>query len=222
MHVKLMPYRRGHPQRVADQAALLRYLLLGQDGDPRSNHVARLAGPPLAFQLIQRVSPFGETYEAAAYDLAQQLFEHVRNGPIQGGLPYEVYKHLVISFPPGRVNRVFSDSPRNRLERAATSEFAAVIRTVMEFLDAAGIGISVPQIIVVHNDRGHIHAHIAAAMYAQDLDVASALSRLTPQVLHDFAATIYRANGWDFPYKGLEAWYQASLVRPIPLRLQRL
>lgn len=216
-----MTYRRGHPQRVADLAALLRYLLLGQDGDPRSNHVARLAGPPLAFQLIQRVSPFGETYDAAAYDLAQQLFEHVRNGPIQGGLPYEVYKHLVISFPPGGVNRVFSDSPRNRLARAETSEFAAVIRTIREFFATAGISDSVPLVIVVHGDRGHIHAHIAAAMYAQDLQVASVFRRLTPRVLHDFAATIYKAHGWDFPYKGLEAWYQESLVRPIPLRLQR-
>lgn len=220
MHVKVMPYRKGHAQRVADLAALLRYLLVGRDGDPRSNHVARLAGPPVASRLIQRLSPFGATYKEAAYDLAQQLFEHARNGSFEGGLPFEVYKHFVISFPPGFVNREFADAPSQRLTRAATSEFAAVIRTVREFLDAAGIGSSVPQIIVIHDDRGHIHAHIAAAIYARGLDRSSALRRLTPPRIHGIAASVYAAHGWSFPYAALEDWYAASLVRPIARRFQ--
>ena len=214
-----MLYQKGHHQRIADLATLLRYLFIGRDGDPRSNHVARLAGPPVAFRLVQRVAPFGATFQDAAYDLAQQLFEHVRGGPVSDPLPYEVYKHIVIGFPLGTLNRNFDhDFPKTRLARVAASDFAAVIRTVREFLDAMGIDESLPHIVVVHGDRQHFHAHVATAIYAPGIDGASAFDRLKPSVIHDIAATIYAANKWPFPYKDLEDWYQATLARPVARR----
>lgn len=214
-----MLYQKGHPQRIADLATLLRYLFIGRDGDPHSNHVSRLAGPPVAFGLVQRMSPFGATFQDAAYDLAQQLFEHVRRGPINGALPYEVYKHIVIGFPPGTLHRNFDDDfPKTRLARVAASDFAAVMRTVREFLNEMGVAESLPHLVVVHGDRQHFHAHVATAIYAPGIDGASAFDRLKPSVIHDIAATIYAANKWPFPYKDLEDWYQATLTRPVARR----
>ena len=219
MHGKVMLYQKGHPQRIADLATLLRYLFIGRDGDPHSNHVSRLAGPPVTFGLVQRMSPFGATFQDAAYDLAQQLFEHVRRGPINGALPYEVYKHIVIGFPLGTLNRNFDgDFPKTRLARVAASDFAAVMRTVREFLDAMGVAESLPHLVVVHGDRQHFHAHVATAIYAPGIDGASAFDRLKPSVIHDIAATIYAANKWPFPYKDLEDWYLATLTRPVARR----
>lgn len=214
-----MLYQKGHPQRIADLATLIRYLFSGREGDPQSNHVSRLAGPPVGFGLVQRVSPFGATFQDAAYDLAQQLFDHVRAGPINGALPYEVYKHIVIGFPPGTLNRNFDDDfPKTKLARLAASEFAAIMRTVREFLDAMGIGEGLPHLVVVHGDRQHFHAHVATAIYSSGIDGAAVFDRLKPAVIHNIAATIYAAHKWPFPYKDLEDWYQATLARPVARR----
>lgn len=206
-----MPYGKKHPQRVADLAALMRYLFVGKNGEPDSNHVSRLADAPLAYRLIQRVSPFGATSKACAYDMAQQLFDHARNGPTSGALPFEVYKHIVIALPPGEINRTFKQSAQLQSKRLQQSRFSAVIRIVRECLDAMSISESLPHLVVVHNDRSHVHAHVVTAVYAQDMDCSKAFSRLTPDVRHNIAATIYAAHGWDFPYPALEEWYRATL-----------
>lgn len=78
MYVQIRPYRRAHPQRIADLAALVRYLLEAKDTESDQNHQLRLAGPPVTSRVVQRLSPFGSSVREAAYDLAQQVFNHAR------------------------------------------------------------------------------------------------------------------------------------------------
>ena len=102
MHIQIRLYRRAHAQVIADLSAVIRYLLEAKDADSdrrKLNHEVRLAGPPVASRLVQRISPFGDTISLAAYDLAQQLFKHARDRRETGALPSVVYKHLLFSFP---------------------------------------------------------------------------------------------------------------------------
>lgn len=216
MYCKILPYEKSHPQRIADLAALLRYLFIGRAGESNRNHVSRLGAAPIAFRLIQRVSPFGDTCRDAAYDLAQQLFEHARCAPIKGSLPFEVYKHLVISFPLGPVNCNFKDSPKARLVRPTGSESFATLRTARELLDAMGISEALPHIIVVHNDREHTHAHVVVGMYARNIDGAEIFKKLKPRIIRYIAASIYDAHQWIFPYRRMKDWYEAKSAPSIP------
>ena len=101
MLIKIIQYTAAEPQKPGDLARLLRYLLEAKSGDKSLDDFVRLAGPPFARRLIQRLMPFGATRRAAADDIAHQLFDHVRRGCAGvDALPRQVYVHIVLSFSP--------------------------------------------------------------------------------------------------------------------------
>ena len=66
MLIKIIQYTAADPQKPGDLARLLRYLLEAKSGDKSLDDFLRLAGPPFARRLIQRLMPFGATRRAAA------------------------------------------------------------------------------------------------------------------------------------------------------------
>lgn len=101
MLIKIMQYTAADPQRPGDLARLIRYLVDAKTGDKELDDFVRLAGPPYTRRLIQRFMPFGVHRRNAADDIAHQFFDHVRRGCSgAGGLPRQVYVHIVLSFSP--------------------------------------------------------------------------------------------------------------------------
>lgn len=206
MHAQIRLYRRAHAQIAADLSALIKYLLEGKDpeDEPEENHRQRLAGPPVTSRLVQRVSPFGSMISVAAYDLAQQLFNHARDRPTPGALPWEVYKYLFFSFPIQQpLNRKFLALTALAAERQAGSDFQIIVRVVKELLDAMGIDEKVPSIIVVHDDTAHYHAHVVVGMFAADIDCSATFKELTPALIKKFSSALYAGNRWQFPNTAL-------------------
>lgn len=207
MHIQQRPYRRAHSQRVADLSALIKYMLEAKDPDQdvrRRNHEQRLAGPPVTSRLIQRISPFGETIGAAAYDLAQQLFKHARDRVEFDDLPSVVYRYLLFAFPVNQpLNRTFLAFTRRNAERQPKSDFQIVIRMVTEALDAMGIGQHVPSMIVVHNDTEHYHAHVVVGMFAANVNCSEVFRTLTPRLLKQISSAMYAGNRWTQPSEAL-------------------
>lgn len=206
MYVEIRPYNRDHPQRIADLSALIKYMLEAKD--PRTenekNHEQRLAGPPVTARLVQRVSPFGNTINAASYDLAQQLFNHARDRQVAEDLPPEVYKYLFISFPIHQpINKKFLALTPMTAERQDVSDFQNMIRVVRELLDAMGIGENTPSIIVVHDDTDHYHAHVVVGLFAADIDCTTAFNELSYARIKEIASALYAGNRWRFPSKAL-------------------
>lgn len=212
MHVQIRPYRRAHPQRIADLAALVRYLLEAKDTESDQNHLLRLAGPPVTSRVVQRLSPFGGTVREAAYDLAQQVFNHARESQIAGNLPSEIYKHLVLSFPVHQpLNRKFKELTQRSADWRVASDFQIIVRVVRELLDSMGIGDVPPLIIVVHNDTKHFHAHVVVGLYANDLDCSGVIRELKPSLIKKIASTLYAAHSWPFPSEALASEYGAII-----------
>lgn len=206
MHAQVRPYNRAHPQIIADLSALIKYLLEGKDpeDEPEENHRQRLAGPPVTSRLVQRVSPFGSTISVAAYDLAQQLFNHARNRPTPGPLPWEVYKYLFVSFPVHQpLNRKLLALTPLTAERQVESDFQIIVRVVKELLDAMGIDEKAPSIIVVHDDTEHYHAHVVIGMFAADLDCSAAFKKLNRTLIRKINSALYAGNRWQFPNEAL-------------------
>ena len=215
MYVEIRPYDREHKQRASDLAALFRYLFIGRDASAEKNHQRRLGGPPVASRVIQRISPFGKSSAEAAYDVAHQIFAHARMGPHVGEMPYEVYKHVIIGFPIGRLNQFTKQSARNALFTNVESNFLIAIRVVRELLDAIGIGMDPPSLIVIHDDRKHVHAHVVVGMYARELDCSQVFQRITKDVLLETTSTLYAAHGWDFPNEGMRKRYAKRFQGPV-------
>lgn len=214
VHIQIRKYNRAHPQRTADLAGLIRYLLEVKGTTSTANHKLRLAGPPVTSQLIQRSSPFGENISKAAYDLAQQLFDHARNAPIPGPLPPVVYQYLLFSFPSNpplrRDFRMKSDSSYPQL---ATSDFHIIVRIVNDLSDAMGIGRVPPSILVVHSDTRNYHAHLVVGMFSHDLDCSGVFKNLTVSTIKGIAASLYAGQGWDFPSAALEKEYKKIISK---------
>ena len=206
MHAQIRPYKRAHAQITADLSALIKYLLEGKDpeDEPEKNHLHRLAGPPVTSRLVQRISPFGPTISAAAYDLAQQLFNHARDKRVPGPLPWEVYKYLFFSFPVHQpLNKKFLALTPMAAERQVGSDFQIIVRVVRELLDAMGISEVAPSVIVVHNDTAHYHAHVVVGMFTKDFDCSTAFNALKPALIKKIASALYAGNRWRFPNQAL-------------------
>lgn len=206
MYAQIRLYQRAHAQITADLSALIKYLLEAKDpeDEPGKNHLQRLAGPPVTSRLVQRVSPFGETISMAAYDLAQQLFNHARDRPTPGGLPWEIYKYLFFSFPVHQpLNRKFLALTALAAERQVGSDFQIIVRVVRELLDAMGIDEKAPSIIVVHDDTEHYHAHVVVGMFAADVDCSTVFNILKPALIKKIASALYAGNRWQIPNEAL-------------------
>jgi hypothetical protein len=207
VHAQIRPYKRAHAQITADLSALIKYLLEAKDpeDEPGENHLQRLAGPPVTSRLVQRVSPFGETISLAAYDLAQQLFNHARDRKASGPLPWEVYKYMFFSFPVHQpLNKKFLALSALAAERQVESDFQTIIRVVKELLDVMDIDEKVPSVIVVHNDTQHYHAHVVVGMFAADIDCLATFKVLTPAFIKKISSALYAGNRWKLPSAALE------------------
>lgn len=203
MYIERRPYRRAHAQRIADLSALIKYMLEAKDPDEdlrKRNHEQRLAGPPVTRRLVQRISPYGETIGAAAYDLAHQLFKHARDCVEFDDLPSVVYQYLLFSLPVNQpLNKTFLAFTSRNAERQSQSDFQVVVRMVNEVLDAMGIGKHVPYIIVVHNDTVHYHAHVVVGMFAADVNCSEVFPILKPGLLKEISSAMYAGNRWPQP-----------------------
>lgn len=206
MHAQIRPYKRAHAQITADLSALIKYLLEAKDpeDEPGENHLQRLAGPPVTSRLVQRVCPFGPTISVAAYDLAQQLFNHARDRRVPGPLPWEVYKYMFFSFPVRQpLNKKFLALTSLAAESQPASDFQIIVRVVKELLEAMGIGERVPTIIVVHDDTEHHHAHVVVGLFTADVDCSAIFDELTLARIRETASALYAGNRWRFPSKAL-------------------
>jgi hypothetical protein len=206
VHAQIRPYQRAHAQITADLSALIKYLLEAKDpeDEPGENHLRRLAGPPVTSRLVQRVSPFGPTISVAAYDLAQQLFNHARDRQMRGALPWEIYKYLFFSFPVHQpLNKKFLALTSMAAERQVGSDFQIIVRVVRELLDAMGIDEKAPSIIVVHDDTEHYHAHVVVGMFAAKVDCSAAFKALKPSLIKKINSALYAGNRWQFPSEAL-------------------
>jgi hypothetical protein len=126
--------------------------------------------------------------------------------------PYRVYLHLAIGFPldfkprpPERAGVAFGHSP--------TTEYFFWLAAVREVLQALGIHGSLPHLIVMHDDREHLHAHVVAALFAEGIDGSDIYRRLTKPRMKNVAATFYPAHGWPAPNEALREAYEKLLEK---------
>ena len=207
-------YKRRSLQRPASLTQLLAYLLNPKQDSEGPNHRVRLAGPPWGARVIQRASPFGDAAQVqiAARDLAQQFFDHIHAGVIDRQRPYRVYVHLAIGFPlefkPRR-----SERPSVAFRNSPATEYFFWLAAVREVLDALGIGEALPHLIVMHDDREHLHAHVVAALFAKGINGSDIYRRLTKQRMKNVAATFYPAHGWPAPNEALREAYEKLLEK---------
>lgn len=165
MLIKRMPYRSAISQRVCDISRHVRYLLAGRSGDG-SRILMRLAGPPYARRLIQRVMPFGESYKDAAKDIGRQLFTHVRNGCLDHAMPRQIYSHVVLSYAPRYRSRVALGPLFQEDHAAVEATYSGALRIALDTLTMLGVEACFPIYVVVHADRRHMHAHALLGLYA--------------------------------------------------------
>lgn len=207
MYCEIKSYRRAHPQRIADLSELMRYLLTCKNDDPEvENFELRLAGPPVASRLIQRINPYENTIDEAAYDIAAQIFNHAQDCEFLDELPYEIYKHVIISFPAKQVNDKFKKISSTAVDQPK-SNFYKLVKIVKELLDAMGISDSAPSYIVFHADTDHTHAHIVVGMYARSFDCSKTFKEIKIKAIKEIAATLYAAHNWEFPNSTLRDYY---------------
>lgn len=209
MFIAIRRYGKAEPQRMSDLAALIRYILSVKEIDSDENFIYRLAGPPVTSRLIQRISPFGASINDAAYDLAQQLFWHAQESEIQGALPAEIYKQIIIGFPKTNfLNKKFKSISSDHPVYANKSDFFIIIKIIRELLDALGFGDAAPSILVVHADTDNYHAHVVLGMFAKEFNCAKVFETLNRKLVKDIAATIYAAHDWPFPSLALSRHYK--------------
>lgn len=214
MYVIRFPYRRHSLQRPASLTQLIAYLLNPKQDIQGSNHQVRLAGPPWGFRLIQRASPFGteEQVFTAARDLSHQFFEHIHLGVKDRRRPYRVYVHLAIGFPLDFKPRQPAKGPENR-RRLPESPYFFWLAAVREILDSLGVDESLPQLIVMHDDRQHLHAHVVVALFAKDIDASDLYRRMTKPLMSSVVANFYPAHGWPAPNGAISTRYEKMLQR---------
>jgi hypothetical protein len=214
MYICRFPYKRRSLQRPASLTQLLAYLLNPKQETAGPNHKVRLAGPPWGARVIQRASPFGDSAQVkvAARDLAQQFFDHIHQGVKDRQRPYRVYLHMAIGFPldfepraPVRPVGAFKNSP--------ASIYFFWLAAVREVLGALGVNEHLPHLIVMHNDREHLHAHVVVALFARGIDAIDIYRRMTKPRMKTVAATFYPAQGWPAPSEALRDAYEKALKR---------
>nr|WP_315186471.1 hypothetical protein [uncultured Albidiferax sp.] len=193
MMIKVMSYTAAQPQKPGDLARLLRYMLDAKVGTPDVDAALRLAGPPFVRRLVQRTLPWGADSRLSADDLAHQMFEHIRAGCKEQGLPRQVYSHIVLSFSP-RLSRRAALDPKVRPGLGRHSVFAKALRIVLDALENLGVGEHFPMIAVMHGDRRHLHCHVVVAHHVADSPPCRIHAR-NPSTLRSIARNLAQAHG---------------------------
>jgi hypothetical protein len=211
MLIKVMPHAAKARHRPCDVARHARYLLAGKglsaDGP---DFAVRLAGPPYAQKVIQRVIPTDD-YRLAAKDVAQQMVSEVLAGYIGEARPHRLYAHIVFSFAPRyRARNALAPTAvlcESSLEDRFEGTFHGALRIALDALARLSADTRYPVYLVIHADKRHLHAHALVGLRAKGVPVCE-ITNLNSSTIRSIARQIDRKYGISKPSSAIRHAHQ--------------
>jgi hypothetical protein len=204
MLIKIMPYMSKEPHRKRDVARHVRYLLTGKVCRTDSSESSlRLAGPPHAQRIIQRVLP-SDDYRRAASDVAHQMVAEVLAGYVGEARPHQLYAHVVLSLVPRFRSRtaLAPIEVADAVGMQTEGTFFGALRISLDTLARLDADTRYPLYLVVHADRRHLHAHALVGLYAQGAPPCR-ITTFNSSTIRAIARAIDHEHGLAKPSHGL-------------------